>query len=426
MSRRERYVPAITRIGSMVNESSASPEGKLYNAGSGKAAAPLGAACQPGIQERNKDRSMRGWSFPLGRWMGVELRIHTFFVLLLGVCMAYTESTHMSMLRGVGLWLVLLGAVGVREVARMIVAAYHGLQLRNILLLPIGGLVAYANAESAEIAGVTKVQWRMALTGPAANLSFALVVALLVLGMSPTLNLLDRPWITPGHLIRSIVWLNVFLGVLNLLPAYPLDGGRLVRGGVARAQGRVQASRVATGLGQILAMAAIIAGLVLMNAWLLMAGFFILIGAQLEDQGVLFQSVVDTVNMQDIMLTEFSMLAPSDTLEDALHKSIHSLQDDFPVVRGDSLVGIISRQSILSALRSEGNGYVQAVMSRSFHVAQPEDSLGTTISRFAGRGLSLVPVTEGERIVGIVTLQNLMHSMSLLAESRKLRRQSQE
>ncbi len=369
---------------------------------------------------------MRGWSFPLGRWMGVEIRIHTFFVLLLGICMAYTESIHLSMFRGVGLWLVLLGTVAVREVARMIVAAYHGLQLRNILLLPIGGLVAYANAESAETAGIRKVQWRMAVTGPAANLSFAAVVAMLVIGMSPTLNLLEQPWITPAHLIRSIVWLNVFLAVLNLLPAYPLDGGRVVRGGVARAQGRAQGSRVSTGLGQVLAMAVIIAGLVLMNAWLLMAGCFILIGAQLEDQGVLFQSVVDTVNMQDIMLTEFSMLAPSDTLEDALHKSIHSLQDDFPVVRGDSLVGIISRQSILSALRSEGNGYVQAVMSRSFHVAQPEDSLGTTISRFAGRGLSLVPVTEGERIVGIVTLQNLMHSMSLLAESRKLRRQSQE
>ena len=140
---------------------------------------------------------MRGWSFPLGRWMGVELRIHTFFILLLGVCMAYTESVHLSMFRGMGLWLVLLGAVAVREVARMIVAAYHGLQLRNILLLPIGGLVAYANAESAEAAGVRKVQWRMAVTGPLANLSFALVVAMLVLGMSPTLQLfrtaLDYP-----------------------------------------------------------------------------------------------------------------------------------------------------------------------------------------------------------------------------------------
>src|SRR6202453_5000781 len=205
---------------------------RLYNAGSGKPAAL-------------RTDVMRGWSFPLGRWMGVELRIHTFFILLLGICMAYTESAHLSMFRGIGLWLVLLGAVAVREVARMIVAAYHGLPLRNILLLRLGGLVAYANAESAEAAGASKVQWRMAVTGPVANLSFALVVAMLVLGMSPTLNLLDRPWITPAHLIRSIVWFNVFLGVLNLLPAYPLDGGRVVRGGVARAQGRAQGSRVA-------------------------------------------------------------------------------------------------------------------------------------------------------------------------------------
>src|ERR1700742_4406442 len=131
---------------------------------------------------------MRGWSFPLGRWMGVEIRIHTFFILLLGICMAYAESVHLPMSRGAGLWLVLLSAVAVREVARMMVAAYHGLQLRNILLLPIGGLVAYANAESAENAGTTRVQWRMALAGPIANLTFAGVVAMLILGMSPTLN----------------------------------------------------------------------------------------------------------------------------------------------------------------------------------------------------------------------------------------------
>src|ERR1700744_4594508 len=174
------------------------PWGRLYNAGSNKQAAL-------------RTDAMRGWSFPLGRWMGVELRIHTFFILLLGICMAYTESAHLSMFRGIGLWLVLLGGVAVREVARMMVAAYHGLQLRNILLLPMGGLVAYANAESAEQAGAPKVQWRMAVTGPAANLSFALVIAMLVLGMSPTLSLFDRPWITPMHLIRSIVWFNIFL-----------------------------------------------------------------------------------------------------------------------------------------------------------------------------------------------------------------------
>jgi CBS domain-containing protein len=369
---------------------------------------------------------MRGWSFPLGRWMGVELRIHTFFVLLLGVCLAFTENANLSAFRGLGLWCVLLLAVAVREVARLIVAAYHGLHLRNVLLLPIGGLLSYANTDSTERASQGKVQWPMALAGPLANLSFALILAMLVLGMSPTLNLLAKPWITPAHLIRSLVWMNIFLGFLNVLPAYPLDGGRIVRGSFSKSRGRTQGTRYAASLGQGLAMAGIIAGLVLMNVWLLMAGFFILIGAQLEDQGVLFQNVVDTVHMGDVMLTEFSMLAPSDTLEDALYKSIHSLQDDFPVVRGDNLVGIISRQNILEALRSEGNGYVQSIMSRTFHVAQPQDSLGATISRFGGHGLSLVPVTEGERIVGIVTLQNLMHSMNLLAESRKLQRQIQE
>src|SRR6202046_2617167 len=147
------------------------PRGRFYNAGSNKPAAV-------------RTDAMRGWSFPLGRWMGVELRIHTFFILLLGVCMAYTESVHLSMFRGMGLWLVLLGAVAGRRGAPLVVAAYHGLQLRNILWLPIGGLVAYANAESAEAAGVRKVQWRMAVTGPLANLSFALGVAMLGVGMS--------------------------------------------------------------------------------------------------------------------------------------------------------------------------------------------------------------------------------------------------
>jgi predicted transcriptional regulator len=164
---------------------------------------------------------------------------------------------------------------------------------------------------------------------------------------------------------------------------------------------------------------AILLGILLPNPWLATAGFFIFIGAQLEDQGALFQSVVDTVYMRDIMLTDFSLLSPSDTLEDALAKSIHSLQDDFPVVRGRNVVGVVSRQVISDALRAEGNGYVQGIMQRHFHVARADDSLGSTISRFSGRGMSLVPVTDGERVVGIVTLQNLMHSMTQFAEKRK-------
>ena len=149
-----------------------------------------------------------------------------------------------------------------------------------------------------------------------------------------------------------------------------------------------------------------------------------MIGAQIEDQGVFFQSVVDTVHMREVMLTDFATLSPSDTLADALVRCVHSLQEDFPVVRGPQLVGIISRQRIVDALRNDGNGYVQAVMSKAFQVARPEDTLGTTIRRIqTGRGLSLIPVTESGRVVGIVSVQNLMSSMSLLAEQRRLERE---
>jgi predicted transcriptional regulator len=109
-------------------------------------------------------------------------------------------------------------------------------------------------------------------------------------------------------------------------------------------------------------------------------------------------------------------------LEDALDKAVHSLQDDFPVIRGSDMVGVISKQRILQALRAEGNGYVQAVMNRIFEVAQKKESLASAFRKLTARNLSIIPVVEDQRLVGIVTLQNLMHSMALLAESRKLRK----
>jgi CBS domain-containing protein/Zn-dependent protease len=367
---------------------------------------------------------MRSWSFPLGRWFGVDIRIHAFFLLLTGPCMLSATSANLDIWRGMMLWVLLLAAVVVREVPRLIGCAYFGLQIRNILLLPTGGLYAYANPESTERAANPKVQTPMAMIGPVSNLLFAVVVAGLMAGASPQVSLIQTPWITTAHLMRSTVWLNILLGLVNILPAYPLDGGRVLLGEFKRSREATQASRSAAGISQVLAVLVFASGIALRMPWMVMAGFFIFIGAQLEDQGTLFQSVVDNVRMKDVMLTEFSTMSPSDTLEDALFKTIHSLQDDFPVVRGVNLVGIVSRQSILDALRADGNGYIQGVMSRAFQVAQPDDSLGAMIRRMtAGRGLSLMPVTEGEKIVGIVTLQNLMHSMGLLAEHRKLQRQ---
>ena len=365
---------------------------------------------------------MRGWSIPLGRWLGVELRVHTFFLLLAVVCLGLSASEGWQ--RGLGLFLVLVTAVIVRETARLIVAAWLGLRLRAILVLPIGGLFAYANPESQETANQGIGQFAIAFAGPIANIATAIALAITFLGAGGDIRLFDQPWITPAYLLRSMVWMQAGLGLLHLLPAYPLDAGRLLRGNFARAHGIAPAGRAATGLGQLLALAAMLGGMLLHSPWLIIAGFFIMIGAQIEDQGVFFQSVVDTVRMREVMLTDFATLSPSDTLADALGRCVHSLQEDFPVVRGPELVGIVSRQRIVDALRSDGNGYVQSVMSRAFQVARPEDTLGATIRRLtAGRGLSLIPVTESGRVVGIVSVQNLMSSMTLLAEQRRIERE---
>jgi CBS domain-containing protein len=326
-----------------------------------------------------------------------------------------------------GLFFVLVMAVVIREISRLLVAAWLGLRLRAILLLPIGGMFAYANPESQELSNAGGAQFALAGAGPAANLLTALALAGLFLGAGGSFDLLGSPVISAGHLLRSMVWMQAGLGLLHILPAYPLDCGRLMRGSFARAHGLGPANRAATGLGQLLALGAMVGGMVFHSWWLIIAGFFIMIGAQIEDQGVFFQSVVDTVRMREVMLTDFATLSPSDTLADALSRCVHSLQEDFPVVRGPNLVGIVSRQRIVDALRSDGNGYVQSVMSRAFQVARPEDTLGTTIRRItAGRGLSLIPVTESGRVVGIVSVQNLMSSMSLLAEQRRYEREETE
>ena len=365
---------------------------------------------------------MRGWSIPLGRWMGVELRVHAFFPLLAVICLVLAANDGIA--RGLGLFLVVVAAVAARETVRLMVAAWLGLRLRAVLLLPIGGLYAYANPESQENANQGVGQFAMAFAGPLANLATALTLAITFTGAGGDIQLFNQPFITSAYLLRSMVWMQVGLAVLHLVPAYPLDFGRLIRGSFARKHGLAPTGRAAAGLGQILALAAMIGGMVLHNYWLIIAGFFIMIGAQIEDQGVFFQSVVDTVRMREVMLTDFATLSPSDTLIDALVRCVHSLQEDFPVVRGPQLVGIVSRQRIVDALRNDGNGYIQSVMSRAFQVARPEDTLGTTIRRLtAGHGLALIPVADSGRVVGIVSVQNLMSSMSLLAEQRRIERE---
>jgi len=365
--------------------------------------------------------SMRGWSFSIGRFLGVEIRIHTFFLLLLGLSISYSSVSGSTGARGFALWMLLLLAIVVREITRAIAAAWYNLELRSVLLLPTGGLQQYATHENTERAATPQIGKRLGLVGPLTNLFFGLFLGAVILTVTPEINLFERPWLTPGHLLRALVWVNLLLAAVNLLPAAPLDGGRIFRGEFSRSHGALKGTRAATGLGQIIGVLLAIAGCIMPNMWLIMIGAFIFIGAHMDETSLLLSSENDPVRMRDVMLTDFSTLSASDTLEEALQRSVHTLQDVFPVIRGNNLVGAISRQGIVEALQSDGNGYVQGLMTRSFQIARSDDSLVTTLRRvMAGQGAQLVPILDGDRIVGIITPQNLAHSMGLLNARRRL------
>ena len=371
---------------------------------------------------------MRNWSIFTARFGGTEVRIHlTFVVLLLFLLLVEVNRsgprvvTRVFVITG----LILLSAL-LHEFGHTLVSARQGFPIKGFVLLPIGGLSMGDPTVQGESARNLRKEISIALAGPLVNavLAGATGAALLVMGQANTLRL--APLVTPANLVTSFFWINACLCVVNLLPAFPLDGGRILRAVLSRRMEFRQATRRSVSVGHIFAGLLMLAGAALNIQWLMLVGFFIFIAAQMEERTVMFQAVVDGVQMEDIMLTEFSILSPADTLEDALSKAIHCLQDDFPVVRGGDLVGVITRQTIVDRLRSEGNGYVQSAMSKAFEIASRTESLGSAFRKLTSRGLSLIPVVDQERLVGIVTLQHLMHSMGLLAESRRLRRQMEE
>src|SRR6266496_1350388 len=364
---------------------------------------------------------MRSWSIPAGRIFGVEIRIHLSFALLLLFVGLSQQAAHLPLnpWRGAALVAIVFGSVVLHELGHALVGRQSGVPPRAIILLPLGGVTVFDEARPSLPANWQR-DARIAAAGPVVNFLVAGVAAAFLSVAMPSEQILRNPYMNSNNLAHSLVWANIWLGLFNLLPAYPMDGGRVLRAIFSRSMDPVSASRRAVSIGRGFAVAFMLAGW--WNFWFSMIGVFLFIAAQMEERVAVFQSVLETVRLEDIMLTDFATLSPADTLEDALEKAVHCLQDDFPVIRGADMVGVVSRQKILQTLRNEGNGYVQAVMNRIFDVAQKTESLSSAFRKLSAQNLSITPVVENQQLVGILTLQNLMHSMALLAETRKLRR----
>lgn len=375
---------------------------------------------------------MRGWSIPIGKFFGTEVRLHLIFALLLALLITQTMKIGIDPARAVALFFMIFAAVALHEGARALFSAGKRDRMQRLVLLPIGGVILGETSDHTNTApNSLMVETRRALAGPIANLLFGAFAAGILTSVAQV-KIFASPYIHSAHLARSLVWINIGLGLLNLVPAYPLDAGRLLRVWLARTAGKdvtdpwQVATRRVMSYGQGFSMLLTVMGFIAGNVWAMLVGFCIFIAGHLEDRSLLFASVVSSVRMEEIMLTDFAVLSPADTLQDALEKALHTLQDDFPVVRSGDLVGTITRQKILDAVRSEGNGYVQSVMNRVVEVCQKGESLATAFRKITTRGMTMIPIVDQQRLIGIVTLQNLSHNMALLAETRRLRKLDRE
>ena len=337
-------------------------------------------------------------------------------VVLLPLLALLATIQDVSAGRGIMLYLLLMLAIAVRESARSLGRLLAGVHVDRLVITPIGALVNDGEAET------DAPRW-LALTGPLANFAAAIVMAMLVFSVTSGVNFFQRHLAEPGHLLRAAIWLQIMLGALHLLPASPLDAGALLRTQFQRVRGEARGARAASGLSQVIGLGLMVFGGVTQEILLMLLGGTVLLLAQLEAQRAVAQTRVSSITVGDVMLSEWTSLAASDTVEDALERSAHSLQETFPVVRGPVVVGSITRDALLGLLRSEGNGYVQGAMSRELVVAAPGDALIATVQRVASsqaRG-NVVPVMRDGHVVGMMTPQSLSPAMISLGRARRIR-----
>ncbi|MGC2211000.1 MAG: site-2 protease family protein [Candidatus Korobacteraceae bacterium] len=372
---------------------------------------------------------MRRWSIPVLDLFGIHFRLHFTFPLMFFMVWSLESGRGPQVaMRSFALMLLMLFAVLVHELAHALVAARSGIRVRSVVLLPIAGIAMLDEQSQRGLDAPREI--RMSLAGPLVNLIMALLLGATLVLLWPQAHLFAYPWLTPFDLPRSLVWAQLFVAVLNLLPAYPLDGGRVLRALLARSGDQVTATRRAVSIGQFFSFTLfVVGGLVFLgtnsnshslstNLWIMMAGVFLFLAAQMEDRSMILQAVLERVRVRDVMITDFATISAADTLAEALKRPVEPPQEEFPVVRGTDMVGIISRQQIAASLQDEGNGYVQSAMRREYLVAGPQESLAAVLRRIGRSGLAMIPVVEGDYLVGIITFQNLMRKLTALSLRR--------
>ncbi len=355
------------------------------------------------------------WSLRLGRFLGIDVFLHATFVLLLAfvaISAGLGADGLAAVLPALAFFLGLFGCVLLHEYGHALAARRYGIRTVDITLYPIGGVARLERMPQQPLQELV-----VALAGPAVNLVIALLLWILM-------TVLDLPWVPiqglgllEGPLAERLLGVNVSLLLFNLLPAFPMDGGRVLRALLSLRLGRERATRIAAALGQSLALVFGLIGL-FGQPMLLFIAFFVWIAAGQEAAAVTQATLLNGLTVGHAMLTDFKVLAADDGLDQAVDLILAGSQQDFPVLAPQG-PGLLTRDQVIAALRQPApHPTVGQLMHREPPLLAAGQPLEAALPLLQARGLGSAPVLGDQGLVGLLTFDNITELL-LIRDSRR-------
>ncbi|HUG34706.1 MAG TPA: site-2 protease family protein [Anaerolineales bacterium] len=345
------------------------------------------------------------WQWKLGRFLGIDVYIHATFVLLIGWVGYSHWLEHRSLaevMNGVLFILALFLCVILHEYGHALTARKYGIKTRDITLYPIGGVARLERMPDRPVEEL----W-VALMGPAVNVVIAAGL-FAYLFFSRSLVPINELTIASGSFLARLMAVNIYLVLFNLIPAFPMDGGRVLRALLAMRLEYVRATQIAANIGQGFAFLLGFIGL-FSNPFLVFIAFFVWIGASQEAGMVQMRNSISGIPVTRAMLTDFKTLSPDDKLAQVVALVLAGSQHDFPVVDATGRVaGILDRDSFMKALTQHGqSAMVMDFIRRDLPEVDSHEMIELALMRLQEANSKTLPVTHAGQLVGIITAENV-------------------
>lgn len=340
---------------------------------------------------------------------GVPVRLHFTFVLLVIFLVVTDLGAHQTN-SSYALFLVgLFASVLLHEMAHAFVGKRFGVKTTEIVMFPIGGL-----SRMERMLRPTE-ELLIAIAGPAVNLllSIAIFAYMYSMHLAVPIRLADLLQPTDANAVARLAYGNLVLAGFNLLPAFPMDGGRILRALLSYIRPEDEATRLAAWLGRMLAISIALYGLLAPQFMLVFFAMFIYLGAAQEGAAAMGRTLTAGIPVRAAMITEFHTLDHGNTVRDAANLLLSTSQQDFPVIHGDQVVGLLGRNLLLKALANQGpDAYVAGVMDRDFLALEPNSDLAGVLPLMAQAGRCAL-VMDQTKLLGLLTTDNLSEFLLL-------------